>query len=107
MYLQKYVRLIWCQTQELYSNRDAALPHSEFGSFLMPVSSHGMIYQVVLKKWLIFTKLNLTYSPGPDFNIASDLLKLSELWDASFSFKHFKQMHFLSQYFENLLKQGA
>ena len=45
--------------------------------------------------------------PWPDFKIASNLLKLSELWDGSFSFKYFKQMRFLSQCFENLLKQRA
>ena len=43
---------------------------------------------------------------GPVFYFPSNLLKLSKLWDPNFSFNYLKQIHFLSQCFENLLKQG-
>ena len=45
--------------------------------------------------------------PGPVFYLHSSLLKLSKLWDPNFSFNYLKQIHFLSQSFENLLKQGT
>ena len=44
---------------------------------------------------------------GPVFYLHSSLLKLSKLWDRNFSFNYLKQIHFLSQSFENLLKQGT
>ena len=44
---------------------------------------------------------------GPVFYLHSSLLKLSKLWDPNFSFNYLKQIHFLSQKFENLLKQGT
>ena len=48
-----------------------------------------------------------TLWPGPVFYLHSSLLKLSKLWDPNFSFNYLKQIHFLSQSFENLLKQGT
>ena len=48
-----------------------------------------------------------TLNSGPVFYLHSSLLKLSKLWDTNFSFNYLKQIHFLSQKFENLLKQGT
>ena len=55
-----------------------------------------------------FNEVNLlSHTPGPVFYLHSSLLKLSKLWDPNFSFNYLKQIHFLSQSFENLLKQGT
>ena len=45
--------------------------------------------------------------PGTVFYLHSSLLKLSKLWDPNLSFNYLEQIHFLSQCFENLLKQGT
>ena len=42
-----------------------------------------------------------SYCSGPVFYLHSSLLKLSKLWDPNFSFNYLKQIHFLSQSFEN------
>ena len=50
---------------------------------------------------------DVTAQSGPVFYLHSSLLKLSKLWDPNCSFNYLKQIHFLSQSFENLLKQGT
>ena len=59
-----------------------------------------MFYIILFRQWE-------TVKPGPVFHLPSSLLKLSKVWDANFTFNYFKQIHFLSQCFENLLKQGT
>ena len=63
-------------------------------------------YWHIFEMWfaLIFI---LMKQPGSLFHLPSSLFKLSELWDANFTFNYLKQIHFVSQYFENLLKQGT
>ena len=49
----------------------------------------------------------LAWTSGLVFYLYSSLLKLSKLWDPTFNFNYLKQIHFPSQSFENLLKQGT
>ena len=48
-----------------------------------------------------------TLAPGHVSYLPFRLLKLSKLWGPSFTFNYLKQIHFLSQRFDNLLKQGT
>ena len=68
--------------------------------------SHAVNCEKVLEIPLHFIT-GLQATPGPVFYLHSSLLKLSKLWDPNFSFNYVKQIHFLSQSFENLLKQGT
>ena len=52
-------------------------------------------------------KIYIIIGPGPVFRPLVRQLKLSKLWDPNCSFNYLKQTHFLSQCFENLLKQGT
>ena len=54
-----------------------------------------------------FSNVPLNFRPGPVFYLHSSLLKLSKLWDLNFSFNYLKQIYFLSQSFDNLLKKGT
>ena len=70
---------------------------------------HNPIYDITLTnkdRNTYFCRVEKATS-GPVFYLHSSLLKLSKLWDPNFSFNYLKQIHFLSQSFENLLKQGT